>query len=252
MLFEFECPKCHGSLCEIHGEGCSDHLLSDAYKGWRTSTTFAISELLLGQRMPLQILICKSCPEATQGRSYLHCPGCDSFQSASIFDPFGNWHGLICPDCGGSIPCNENEIAKAIREIGERIPNTKRIGKRDKYVAIKKLSANNRRLLLENPDNVPKPNYLLMGVAFGGILFLVSAVSLAAMTFFLHVPVTAALYALGLTLIVTIAGGAFFGYGMNNALEKKGDPQLHLNVRQMIETNDNALLQDQSEDSKRE
>ncbi len=252
MLFEFECPKCHGSHCEIHREGCSDPILSDAYRGWRTSATFAISELTLGQRMPLQILICKSCPDSTRERSYLHCPECDSFHSTSIFDPFGNWHGLICPDCEASIPCNENATARAIRGIVDRILNTSKIGQRNKYVATKKLSANNRRLLLENPDKVPRPNYLLMGFAFGGMLFLVTLLYLAAAAFLLHLSVTAVLYVLGLSFVVTMAGGALFGFGMNKALEQKGDPELHLNVREMIESQDSALISEQSKDSKPE
>jgi hypothetical protein len=251
MLFEFECPKCHGSLCEIHGEGCSDPLISDAHKNWRTGPLFAISELMLGQRMPIQILICKSCPETLGARAYVHCPECDTFHSASIFDPFGNWHGLICPDCGGSIPCIQNTTAKAIQVIRNQLPNSARIEQRNRYIETKKISANNKRLLwLENQDKVQKPNYLLAGLAFGGMIFIVSALSIAAFAYIDHWSLTIVLWVQGSSLLLAMAGGVLFGCSLKEKMEQKGDPELHLNVSEMIESHDDALIPEQSKDSK--
>ena len=81
---------------------------------WIVNPGLAVHEVLLGQRIPKDLFLCKKCPGITS--QYAECPGCSRFHHVKIWDrcPFGNWLGLVCPDCGTSIPCHLNLTSRLV------------------------------------------------------------------------------------------------------------------------------------------
>ena len=253
MVFEFECPRCKGSLCEVHSADSTDPIMRKGFHHFKHTPSLAINELVLGQRVPQVYVICKSCPDSYKDRSYIHCSHCDVFHSGSIFDAFGNWHGLICPDCGEAIPAIENTTATLLRKVAS--PITKIVGPMNKrsYIEKKKLSQTNKRLLLANPDAASqRPKYALAGFLFGLCMFVVTMIYVAASAVALHFETETILWLSAGALVLNIAGGAIFGSAMYFKLEKKGNPELHLNVREMIEAKDKELLADDQESTSAE
>lgn len=236
MLFEFECPRCNGSSCEIHSEESTDPIIRKGFHHFAHSPGLAINELIFGQRLPKVYLVCKSCPSSYNDRSYVHCPHCDVFHSGNIFDTFGNWHGLVCPDCGGTIPAIENTTATALRKATSPLSKLIQQSANNSYVERKRLSQSSRRQqLAPSSENTQKPNYALAGFLFGSCMFLVSMIFVGGAAVMLQFEMETILWGTALVLALNIAGGAYFGFAMHSRLEKKGNPESHLNVRKMLE-----------------
>ena len=75
---------------------------------WVLNPGLAMNELLIGQRVARQIHFCKQCGGWFQQQGqFVECSSCKGFHNAKIWDGcrFGNWLGLVCPDCGEMIPC---------------------------------------------------------------------------------------------------------------------------------------------------
>ncbi len=75
---------------------------------WMVNPGLAVNELCFGQRIPRTLFVCKNCGDWFRpDTQFIECPDCKRFHSARIWEKcgFGNWFGLVCPDCGASIPC---------------------------------------------------------------------------------------------------------------------------------------------------
>lgn len=76
---------------------------------WVLNPGLAFNELVLGQRMPCEILFCRECLS-----TLVRCPDCglqtERIAGLGLF----HWFGLVCPDCGGRIPCVLNVTARVI------------------------------------------------------------------------------------------------------------------------------------------
>ncbi len=84
---------------------------------WVLNPGLAVNELLLGQRIPKITYFCKSCGNDTTYVRYYQCPECQRFHEEAIWTgntSFGHWFGMICPDCGGEIPCVLNLVSWGI------------------------------------------------------------------------------------------------------------------------------------------
>jgi hypothetical protein len=99
----FVCPHCGG---KEHTVWKRTHPFAILYI---LIPIFSINEILLGQRHPSRLYSCKRCTKWYEWPiAYLFCcPSCSVYHDSRIWygkNAFGNWLGLICPDCGGRIP----------------------------------------------------------------------------------------------------------------------------------------------------
>lgn len=107
----FRCPRCQSSNAAIWA---FPHPL---ILHWVLNPGLAVNELLLGQRIPKITYFCKSCGSETTYFRYYQCPDCQRFHEEAIWtgsNGFGHWFGVICPDCGGEIPCVLNVVSWVI------------------------------------------------------------------------------------------------------------------------------------------
>lgn len=97
-----QCKNCGGRKFKI----CGRYNLLMIH--WVLNPGLALNELLFGQRIVSKIYFCKQCGGwFKQEGQFVECSCCKTFHSAKIWDGcrFGNWLGLVCPDCGAVIPC---------------------------------------------------------------------------------------------------------------------------------------------------
>ena len=98
----FECPVCQST--EFSTWAFPHPLIVH----WVLNPGLVVNELILGQRIPKITYFCKVCGSDTTYVRYYHCPDCGRFHEEAIWtgsNGFGHWLGVICPDCGGEIPC---------------------------------------------------------------------------------------------------------------------------------------------------
>ncbi len=97
-----QCDCCGGRQFNKHGR------FHPFMIHWVLNPGLALNELLIGQRVAEEIYFCKQCGGwfRHQGQ-FVECSACRGFHNAKIWDgcKFGNWMGLVCPDCGAMIPC---------------------------------------------------------------------------------------------------------------------------------------------------
>ena len=96
--------QCHHCHCE---EFKTWTLLNPLIIHWVLNPGLAVNELFFGQRIPRTVFLCRDCGSWLKPNSqFIECPKCKRFHSAVIWRQcgFGNWLGLVCPDCGASIP----------------------------------------------------------------------------------------------------------------------------------------------------
>lgn len=120
MLVEFECPECHGSVYESNGRDGSDRLWRLLLWAEYLSPIAALYELVLGDRLPSRVYICKACPVMVPDRSYVHCAHCNEFHSYRLWSgrsSLGNWFGYKCPTCGEFIQCTWSLTSQVILTV---------------------------------------------------------------------------------------------------------------------------------------
>jgi hypothetical protein len=96
--------QCHHCHCE---EFKTWTLLHPLIIHWMLNPGLAVNELFFGQRIPRTVFLCRNSGSWLKPDSqFIECPKCKRFHSAMIWRQcgFGNWLGLVCPDCGASIP----------------------------------------------------------------------------------------------------------------------------------------------------
>lgn len=76
---------------------------------WMLNPGLAFNELVLGQVVPRYTDTCAGCtfsPAFGKGR-YVQCGDCGAYHNNQVWEGangFGNWLGMVCPDCGGTVP----------------------------------------------------------------------------------------------------------------------------------------------------
>jgi len=99
---DYQCPKCQGH--DLKRLEWPNWMIVH----WVLNPGLAFNEVVLGQRLPKLMLTCQSCPGTLLERQFVPCPHCgivhDS-RSWSGLHGFGNWLGIVCPECKKRIPC---------------------------------------------------------------------------------------------------------------------------------------------------
>jgi len=74
---------------------------------WRLNPALCVNELVLGQRLPKTMFVCQECQVPYLERQFVLCPSCKVVHDGRIWSgrcAFGNWLGLVCPNCKARIP----------------------------------------------------------------------------------------------------------------------------------------------------
>src|SRR5262245_55694139 len=112
-MLEFQCPRCGGTRA-------SRPMTVGHRVFWYLNPAFAVSELLLGIRVPVELCVCESCTGPYATRGYVGCPHCASWHQSSLWSgprAFGNWFGYVCPKCEELIPCLRNPVSILVAAI---------------------------------------------------------------------------------------------------------------------------------------
>ena len=105
------CPKCNGHDFKVW------KLPNFMLLHWVINPGLAFNELILGQRIPREMLECRTCDLPRMERTFVRCPSCHTVHDSRVWRGrygFGNWLGYVCPSCGERIPCLWNFTSLAI------------------------------------------------------------------------------------------------------------------------------------------
>lgn len=239
MLVEFECPECKGHLYERRALNGSNLPIRLSYWHFILNPGMAFNELILGQRMPQETFVCKSCDLSLADRIYVHCPACGVFHPGRVWsyrNAFGNWLGYVCPSCGASIPCLWNLTSRLLLTLTAPIwflpvkhYKTKWLGHQHRRIAQTKTN------YIAKESGTPKPiNYWLMGALFGVFMFIVFTlffplIFLIATNQFTVSNLFRSMTIAALSgLVVWPIAGLGFAFFVSLTMKKKGDEALHL------------------------
>ena len=193
---------------------------------WILSPGQAVNELLLGQRVAAQYYECLYCDLPRIRRTYSHCRNCAYTFIPGVAkksDGFGHWFGLFCPNCEAEIPTLQNLTAWLL--IWLTFPlwffPVRRYGPawRAREIARQKLGY----LPVGDPRLMKPINYWLMGVGFGGFIFIFMMIMFSYL-FYLRVeePFRPSFFHLSaVTLLISLLGGSVFALLMKFSLERK-------------------------------
>ncbi len=238
MLVEFECPACKGHICEKWSLDGSSHNIRLMYWHMILNPGLAFNELVLGQRTPAEMYLCKSCTSPMVDRSYVHCNACGEFHPGRIWsygNAFRNWIGVVCPTCAAPIPCLWNVWSRVVLVLTAPIW----------WFPIKANRANllrqqfrrisdTKNVYLDKASKQPKPiNYWRMGLTWGllmNFIFAIMGSIAAAKVFELDPTFVAGVFSLAAIagLLLWVPAGLLFAFTMKLILDKKGDQNLHL------------------------
>lgn len=200
----------------------------------------AINELILGQRQPKQLYICRGCVLPLVERSFVHCPACGIFHSGRVWsykNALGNWLGLICPACGAPIPCLWSLASLVLLTLTGPIWWLPVKHQRAKWIEQQHRRIAKTQTVSVNQTSIsPQPiDYRRMGwiwAIFMDVTFALVAVFTA--TSIEHIGLaglfTVFLKALLGGLLVWLPAGWLFGVWTGHYLEKRGDQSLHLAI----------------------
>ncbi|WP_439635012.1 hypothetical protein [Oceanicaulis sp.] len=147
---------------------------------WVLNPGLAINELVLGQRIPRLTLIDTQSEAPLVDRQYIPCPHCQALNPAVVYKNarFGNYAGLVCPECGEEIPTVKNALTWLLLMISWPLwaPFKRR-------VAPAMLAKQRAKMLHQTPDDARAPSQskvsgLKLGAFFGlfmGLFFFATA-----------------------------------------------------------------------------
>lgn len=243
MLVEFECPKCKGHIYDRWSLNGSDVGIKAMYLHWVLNPGLVFNELVLGQRLPKIMYVCKSCDTGVGLRSYVHCSGCDTFHPGLIWskeNALGNWLGYVCPKCGSEIPCLWNFTSLLVLALSSPIWYLP-----IKYNRKKLLARRQQQMIrfLQKSGDLPVPgkkqeliSYKKMGLYWGTAMFLVFSLLQPAIQLISHGRFSIQAYfqqvlvCAAIGIFIWPVGGLIFGWAMQFLLEKRGKKALHLSI----------------------
>jgi hypothetical protein len=201
----FHCPVCLGHEHKRQGPS------HPAYLFYALMPSLAFNEIVLGQCMPREMLVCTRCDAPLVDRSYVRCPSCDTLHLGRVWsksNAFGHWFGLVCPTCGGAIPRLWNVGTLAVLALTAPIWWLPARALRPKYVAYERRRAKAAASALRTSPK--KLRWLVLGLYWGlacGVLFsLMTAWVDAGGRGFLH----SIVHALAVNIPIWLASGLAF------------------------------------------
>jgi hypothetical protein len=84
---------------------------------WIINPGLAVSEVILGQRIPSVSYLCNDCDLPLPQRNWVICPHCAERTMGTVWmgkHGFGHWLGLTCPHCGQLMPTLRNATARVL------------------------------------------------------------------------------------------------------------------------------------------
>jgi len=87
---------------------------------WKLNPGLVFNEVLLGQRIPAEMWVCKACDLPRQERTWIPCTACGTLHANLLWgkgNAFGHWTGLWCPHCCEEIPCLRNVAALGVEKL---------------------------------------------------------------------------------------------------------------------------------------
>lgn len=188
---------------------------------WVLNPGLAISELVLGQRVPKISLLDKTTVKPRAERSFVPCPHCEKLHDSRTWatqngTAFKNWFGLYCANCGKIIPCLTNWLSFVVLAL--TYPIWGWFKKRLKANWLAKQPARYDQIDLEiKPNPFDEKSWVKTGLTWGVLMFVF-------MTFLtpllLNAPVT--WKTVGKGIIVWTIAGLMFGFIMKLIMQQKG------------------------------
>jgi hypothetical protein len=164
---------------------------------WILNPGLAVVECVFGQRVPSVTLIDKTSDAPLIERMYYPCPSCHALNDARLWTkkPRGNWFGLVCPKCGGKIPCLWNVFSLLLLAVTLPLWIWVKI-----YHEKPLLEAQRRKLLEAEQAPLPRAGdvkWLRLAFFWGGFMFLFSLLQERARLTPARVAVLAAIWTVG-------------------------------------------------------
>ena len=240
MLIDFNCPKCGGSIYENHGLQSRSFWVRLGYWHYLINPGLAFNELVFGQRLPRTMCVCKACELPLHHRAFVPCPGCGALHGLEIqkkFFAFGNYFGLFCPLCQKEIPSLSNFTSSLIKLVTRPLymipakPLKRLWLERRRKLA----EAEGIKLLAMNSAEKEQGRfaYLKMGVLWGAIMFFVFWIPLLMGFFAGNLDISFFIMVSMMNLVLWMAGGLAFGGSMMFFLERRGNKELHLDMKEL-------------------
>lgn len=142
---------------------------------WVLNPGIALSELVLGQRMPRVMLIDKTSDAPLVERSYVPCPECNTLNDGRIWgadNGFGHWLGYVCPECGGKIPCLWNVFSIVIVFVTAPLWFVPWKMSGERWLRVERMRAQEaRERLADASASTVKHPFMRGGILFGTAMF---------------------------------------------------------------------------------
>ncbi|HVK61331.1 MAG TPA: hypothetical protein VM432_07265 [Bdellovibrionales bacterium] len=182
---------------------------------WVLNPGLVFNEIVLGQRVPAVHLIDRDKTKPLMERSFVPCPTCNHIHDGRLWAKkagFGNWFGLVCPNCKEKIPCIWNVFSLLVLAL--TFPIWMPIKARFEKTA---LEWQVRRLNLNTHSQLPTEkefSAIKLSLAWGSCMFLAFTIG----------PILsgqATMQLLVRNLLGWGLGGLMFGFAMKYVLTRK-------------------------------
>lgn len=175
---------------------------------WVLNPGLVFNEIVLGQRLPKTLLICKECEGPFAHRQYIPCPSCGEMCLGRIAKGFGLWRGASCPRCEQPIPLLRNVFSILVLLV------TFPVWALPYYLHFRKKPLPPLYRLTDGPPPIPKAasakKWIWAGAAWGGLMWLVTTLLPAVTSKDVQSPWTFALERIPIWAL----GGFLFGFFM--------------------------------------
>jgi hypothetical protein len=202
------CPVCAGA------ELVTRPYTQGEVTNWRWNPGLVINELALGQRIPIDVLMCPTCDLPEYERLYVFCASCGTPNRPTALKRFGNWSGLGCPGCGADLPCLRNVYAEGLTRMTSPIW-------RPLYLSWRRHNGPRQpsRARISTTMKTPSRPFLRAGIRFGvGTWILACALPAGLMWTWSHNLRWD--YIVQMT-VLSIVAGTVFGLAMHHRLGRK-------------------------------